>query len=149
MNEIFVDISGRYATIDRHDRGHEAAQQFLENDYLRLVTTDYVMDETVTLPQVRLGHSCAVRFLDSLQASRLVQLIYLSQTQDATAQLFRNRPDKGWSFTDCSSFVLMQEYRLKNALAFDDRFRQAGVFTQPRMATTAGLERSVAARRGG
>lgn len=93
MNEIFVDISGRYATIDRHDRSHEAAQQFLENDYLRLVTTDYVTDETVTLPQVRLGHSCAVRFLDSLQASRLVQLIYLSQTQDATAQLFRNRPD--------------------------------------------------------
>lgn len=73
-----------------------------------------------------------MRFLDSLHASRLVQLIYLSQAQiDATAQLFRNRPDKGWSFTDCSSFVLMQEYRLKNALAFDDRFRQAGVFTQP------------------
>ena len=90
------------------------------------------MDETVTLLQVQLGHGCAVRFLDSLQASRLVQLIYLSQAQiDATAQLFRNRPDKGWSFTDCSSFVLMQEYRLINALAFDDHFRQAGFFTQP------------------
>lgn len=53
MNEIFVDISGWHATIDRHDRGHEAAQQFLENNRLRLVTTDYVMDETVTLPQPR------------------------------------------------------------------------------------------------
>jgi len=132
MNGIFVDTSGWYATIDRHDRSHEAARQFLENNRLRLVTTDYVMDETVTLLQVQLGHGCAVRFLDSLQASRLVQLIYLSQAQiDATAQLFRNRPDKGWSFTDCSSFVLMQEYRLINALAFDDHFRQAGFFTQP------------------
>ena len=61
-----------------------------------------------------------------------MQLIYLSQAQiDATAQLFRNRPDKGWSFTDCSSFVLMQEYRLINALAFDDHFRQAGFLLSP------------------
>ena len=132
MNGIFVDTGGWYAAIDRQDHGHEAARQFLENNRLPLVTTDYIMDETVTLLQVRLGHGYAVRFLDSLQASRLVQLIYLSQAHiNATAQLFRNRPDKGWSFTDCSSFVLMHEYRLRIALAFDDHFRQAGFLTQP------------------
>lgn len=132
MNGIFVDTSGWYAAIDRKDRGHEAARLFLENNRLPLVTTDYVMDETVTLLQVRLGHGYAVRFLDSLQASRLVQRVYLSQVQiEAAIDLFRNRPDKGWSFTDCSSFVLMHECRLQKALAFDDHFRQAGFLTQP------------------
>jgi predicted nucleic acid-binding protein len=56
----------------------------------------------------------------------------LSQTQvEAAIELFRNRPDKGWSFTDCSSFVLMREYNLQVALAVDGHFRQAGFLTQP------------------
>ena len=132
MNGIFVDTGGWYAAIDRKDRDHEAARRFLENNSLPLITTDYVMDETVTLLQIRLGHYYAMRFLDSLRASRLVQLVYLSQAQiEAAIELFRNRPDKDWSFTDCSSFVLMDEYSLRRALAFDDHFRQAGFLTQP------------------
>ena len=132
MNGIFVDTGGWYAAIDRKDRDHEAARRFLEKNSLPLITTDYVMDETVTLLQIRLGHSYAMRFLDSLRTSRLVQLVYLSQAQiEGAIELFRNRPDKGWSFTDCCSFVLMSEYRLQRALAFDDHFRQAGFLTQP------------------
>jgi predicted nucleic acid-binding protein len=48
MNGIFVDTGGWYAAIDRQDRSHEVARHFLENNQLPLVTTDYVMDETVT-----------------------------------------------------------------------------------------------------
>jgi len=132
IQSIFVDTGAWFAAIVRKDRDHEAAKQFLKDNALPLITSDYVMDETVTLLLSRVGHSYAVRFLDMLQTSRKTQLIYLTPTQiAATATLFREREDKGWSFTDCSSFVLMQEYQIQVAFAFDEHFKQAGFQVKP------------------
>ncbi len=127
-----MDTGGWYASIARRDHDHEAAKLFLMNNKLPLISSDYVMDETVTLLQSRIGHHYAVKFLDALQTSQQVQLIYLTLSHIAeTIRLFRNRPDKGWSFTDCSSFVLMDEYHIPFAFAFDEHFRQAGFQTKP------------------
>jgi len=129
---IFVDTSAWYAAVVRKDRDHEIAKEFLKNNTQPLITSDYIMDETVTLLLSRVGHSYAVRFLEMLQTSRKVQLIYLAPTQIAAAiTLFCNRADKGWSFTDCSSFVLMEEYQLQVAFAFDEHFKQAGFRVKP------------------
>ncbi len=132
MRGIFVDTGGWYATIVRKDHDHESAKQFLTGNDLPLITSDYVMDETVTLLQSRVGHSYAVNFLDALQASKQIQLIYLTSSYIAeTIKLFRNRPDKGWSFTDCSSFVLMNEYDIQVVFGFDEHFQQAGFQLKP------------------
>ena len=40
--------------------------------------------------------------------------------------LYKSRPDKSWGLTDCFSFVVMKEERLKVALSFDEYFKQAG-----------------------
>jgi len=129
---IFVDTSAWYAAMVRKDRDHEVAKQFLQNNVVSLITSDYVMDETVTLLQSRVGHRYAVRFLNMLQTSRITQLIHLTPTQIATTvELFRARADKEWSFTDCSSFVLMQEYQVQIAFAFDEHFKQAGFQIKP------------------
>ncbi len=40
--------------------------------------------------------------------------------------LYRSRPDKGWSLTDCISFVVMQDARLVDALTTDEHFKQSG-----------------------
>jgi predicted nucleic acid-binding protein len=45
--------------------------------------------------------------------------------------LFRNRPDKNWSFTDCTSFVVMEEYQMEVAFTLDKHFRQAGFQVKP------------------
>jgi uncharacterized protein len=132
IQSIFVDTGAWYAAMVRRDRDHEAAKQFLKNNALLLITTDYVMDETVTLLLSRVGHSYAVRFLDMLQTSQKIQLVYLTPRQiAATAALFRERADKQWSFTDCSSFILMQEHQIQTAFAFDEHFRQAGFQVKP------------------
>lgn len=95
IQSLFVDTGAWYAAMVRKDRDHEAAKQFLKDNTLPLITSDYVMDETVTLLLSRVGHSYAVRFLDMLQTSRKTQLIYLTSTQiAATAALFRKRTDK-------------------------------------------------------
>jgi predicted nucleic acid-binding protein len=41
-------------------------------------------------------------------------------------RLFQSCPDKTWSFTDCISFVIMQQRKIKLALTADQHFRQAG-----------------------
>jgi uncharacterized protein len=129
---IFVDTSGWYAAIASKDHDHQAAKQFLINNTLPLITSDYVMDETVTLLQARLGHHYAVRFLDTLQTSRQVQLIYLTFDHiKETIQLFRQRADKGWSFTDCSSFILMKMEQIQTAFTVDAHFQQAGFQIKP------------------
>jgi hypothetical protein len=40
--------------------------------------------------------------------------------------LYRSRPDKEWSLTDCISFVVMQEQGIGEALTADRHFTQAG-----------------------
>jgi hypothetical protein len=46
---------------------------------------------------------------------------------DVAYQLFRERPDKEWSLTDCVSFIIMREQRIFQALAANEHFTQAGV----------------------
>ena len=78
MQNIFVDTGGWYAAIVRKDHAHQAAKQFLNKNTLPLVTSDYVMDETVTLLQSRVGHQYAVNFLDVLQKSQQIKILYLN-----------------------------------------------------------------------
>jgi predicted nucleic acid-binding protein len=46
---------------------------------------------------------------------------------DSAVQLYRARPDKSWSLTDCLSFVVMERRQLKEALTTDRHFEQAGM----------------------
>jgi predicted nucleic acid-binding protein len=41
-------------------------------------------------------------------------------------RLFGGRPDKGWSLTDCLSFVVMNRRSIQDALTSDHHFEQAG-----------------------
>lgn len=44
-------------------------------------------------------------------------------------ELFRRYDDKAWSFTDCTSRVIMERLGIQRAFAFDDHFRQFGTVT--------------------
>jgi hypothetical protein len=56
-----------------------------------------------------------------------VEVVALSQDLWQRAwDLYRNRPDKAWSLTDCISFLVMHDAGLSDALTPDEHFRQAG-----------------------
>jgi predicted nucleic acid-binding protein len=44
-------------------------------------------------------------------------------------RVFSTHQDKGWSFTDCVSFVVIKRLRINIAISFDDHFRQFGTVT--------------------
>jgi len=129
--EVFVDTSGLYALIDRQDSLHAAARTLVEGwlrEGRRLVTTDAVVSETLTLARVRSGPMVALRVLDLIEQSVGLRLESIGATRFNAAKAFfrRHTTDHRYSFTDCTSFVVMRELRLDIALTSDRHFVEAG-----------------------
>jgi predicted nucleic acid-binding protein len=95
-----------------------------------MVTTDLVVVETLNLVQARLGHCHAVQIGHRLLNPKLTTVLKVSDEDLTQAwQLFQRYRDKGFSFTDCTCFALMERLRIAFAFAFDSHFRQYGRFT--------------------
>jgi predicted nucleic acid-binding protein len=135
----FVDSSFLVARFNVRDRNHKAAIAYLEeqraagSDALRLVFSDYIFDETVTALVVRSRrHELASAAGRAILESKNLRLVRVeSPTFEAAWKLFVRRSDKRWSFTDCTSFVLMENLGIRKALTFDANFRQAGIAMFP------------------
>ena len=129
MKSLFVDTAGWIACADAADPDHEVAcgarDNWLEHQGL-LITSDYVIDETLTLLRLRLSLSAAEQWWHALAASKRVirELISEERAERARHIFFRHR-DKNFSFTDCTSFAVMRELKIREALTTDKRFRQA------------------------
>jgi predicted nucleic acid-binding protein len=127
VKRVFVDTSGWYAYARADDPAHAPVRDALERWEGRLVTTDFVFDETVTLARARLGAAAAVRLGDALLDPGVADLVrLLPEDFDDAWDLFKKSRDKSWSFTDCASFAVMRRLRLRSAVATDRHFRQAG-----------------------
>ena len=99
----------------------------LHSQRAQLTTTEFVLVEVanaLSTPSTRLQ---AVKLIDGLRQLPAVRIIPVSQELlDAGLALYRNRPDKEWSLTDCTSFVVMQQERITEAFTSDHHFEQAG-----------------------
>jgi len=128
--KTFVDTSGFYALLVTKDDMHRRARDFLtEAAQARalFVTSDYVLDETATLLKVRGHASLLPELFDSVLHSRACRVERVDPGRfSRTQEMFLRHEDKLWSFTDCSSFVLMKELRIRQALTKDEHFSQAG-----------------------
>jgi len=125
---VFVDSSAWYALANERDRNHEAACHFMQGRY-RLVTTNFVIDETITLVLTRKDYRAALDIGNELWSEKQARIVWLSrQDQRAAWELFKRYSDKQFSFTDCTSFVVMERLGLACAFAFDEDFAQTGQF---------------------
>ena len=134
---LFVDTSGWVGYYDVDDKWHVAAKtavSSLLNQGVAFITTDYVLDETITLLLYHAGRGRALAFVDAVQRSRNVQLVRIdARIWEQAWQLFKQYDDKAWAFTDCTSFVIMHQMDLRQAFAFDRNFEQAGFELWPGM----------------
>lgn len=126
----FADTSAWFATVDPNDPNHEIARRFMSAKP-RVVTTNFVIDETITLVLKRLDYTRALRLGEQLWSGQLARIIYITRAdQQAAWQLFKRYSDKEFSFTDCTSFVIMERLGLTHAFAFDENFSQTGQFVR-------------------
>lgn len=92
-----------------------------------LITTDFVIDETLTLIRFRLGLDAARAWWQQVDGSSRLRWARIDAARFEKAQaLFFQYQDKDVSFTDCTSFVVMRELRLTHAMTTDRHFRQIG-----------------------
>jgi predicted nucleic acid-binding protein len=125
---IFVDTGAWFAALVPSDKDHVSASQWLgRNRRTRLVTTDYIVDETLTLLPCR-GEEKRARSLGrAFFEGDLAEIHYLSEAEIEQAwEVFLQFRDKEWSFTDCTSKIVIDKYDIKKAFAFDRHFRQFG-----------------------
>jgi predicted nucleic acid-binding protein len=129
---VFVDTGAWFAYINASDPDYQRVRQFLDQYPGRLVTSIYVFDETVTLTQARLGHRRALTVGRTLLDPTIVEMIHATPSDEKAAWgLFEKRPDKSYSFTDCTSFVVMRRQKIGKAVTLDSHFSQEGFQVVP------------------
>jgi predicted nucleic acid-binding protein len=127
MRAVFADTYYFLALLNPSDAAHSRAAAFTRNYRERMVTTFWVLTELADALARPGSRSVAGRFIEALPQNRAMQIMSAdSEMFNAGLALYLARPDKGWSLTDCVSFVVMQREGIHEALTGDHHFVQAG-----------------------
>lgn len=127
MNPLFVDTGFYLALLSPRDVWHTRAVELSHQIHQPLVLTDLTL--------VELGNACSslrdrglyAQLVHRLQSDSEVRIIELTRGLFQRGfDLFKRRPDKAWSLTDCVSFVVMDDLGLREVLGADHHFEQAG-----------------------
>ncbi len=130
MREIFADSGYFIARLNRREELHERAAAVAESlAPFRIVTTQMVLVET--LNGVSRGgeylRRLAAQFIRELKSDPDIEIVDQTPSQFGAAfERYEARLDHRWSLTDCASFLLMEERGIREALAHDRDFVQAG-----------------------
>ncbi|HET8549255.1 MAG TPA: PIN domain-containing protein [Bryobacteraceae bacterium] len=132
---VFVDSGAWFAAQVVDDAHHEEAASDLRGLIalpIVLVTTNHVVGETYTLLRVTRGYNACRRFLESLDETRRLERIFVSQDLERRAFAILDRyHDHEFSFVDATSFAFMRTERIRHAFAFASHFAAAGFVRVP------------------
>ena len=127
MKSVFADTVYFLALLNPADQFHRQARGLSAQRGGSLLTSEFVLMEVgdgLSRPENRPRFAL---LLSLLRAQADVEIV------PASRELFRKgcelhsqRPDKEWSLTDCTSFVVMKERNIEGALTSDHHFAQAG-----------------------
>jgi uncharacterized protein len=130
MTHVFADTSYWIALLSPRDKLHARAEEVSENlAGAHIVTSDWILTELLNSfaehgPHLR---EAAAHASMALRASEGVTVApQTGESFEEALRLYRERTDKGWSLTDCSSFLLMRQFGIDTALTYDKHFEQAG-----------------------
>jgi uncharacterized protein len=127
MKRVFGDTFYFLAYLNPTDSAHERACEITDKLQAAFVTTEWVLLEVANAMSHPANRGKAADLIRALRSdSQVVDVGYEQSVADAGFALYAARPDKGWSLTDCISFVVMQREGLTEALTADRHFEQAG-----------------------
>jgi predicted nucleic acid-binding protein len=125
---IFVDTSAWVAlTMRRDDRHRDVTTLFRRHAQEPMLTTNHVCGETWTFLTHRGGHAVALAFLDRVESSERLEIVFVGRELEREAfGWLRRRDEREYSFVDATSFAVMRARGISGALAFDGDFAAAG-----------------------
>jgi predicted nucleic acid-binding protein len=130
---VFVDTSALYGMLDVTDEKHHrarAAWTLVSDRREYLVTTNYVLVETMALVGHRLGFH-AVRIFQNEFVPVLHPVWVDEALHERAVAALLTAGIRDLSLVDCASFEIMRELGIDRALAFDDHFVQQGFTCLP------------------
>lgn len=128
--KVFTDTGAFAALQDDSDRHHAAAAVFIRSPppSCQFYTSNFIVDETITLLRNRMGHKSAVMFADAmLQTARFEVISVDSSVERSAVDVFKRFKDKELSFTDCVTISLVRSLRLDGVFGFDSDFTSVGL----------------------
>ena len=125
MKPVFIDTSAFYALADGDDYHHVQAVESLDDllDRQELVSSDYVLVETRSLLQRRLGTNAADTFWSSLRTGLVSLMGVEGEDLDRAWRIRADWPAAGFSLVDLCSFAMIERLGIATAFAFDRHFR--------------------------
>ncbi len=125
---VFVDTSAFVAIMDTDDENHLRASRIWERivsgDEV-LVTSNYVLVETLALVQHRLGMEAVTTFEEDMVPLLEVEWIG-EQAHHAGVTTMIGAGRRRLSLVDCTSFDMMRSLGIKSVFSFDRHFREQG-----------------------
>jgi len=127
-SKIYVDTSAFYALMDRSDRNHRPASTLwspLLDNNVALITSNYVVWETVGLLQKRIGFDAAYLWYRDILGILDVCWVNADGHQRAY-ELWLNLGRRQLSLVDCVSFVTMRQHQIERVFCFKPHFTEYG-----------------------
>ena len=133
---IYIDTGAFLARHLSKDQYHGQANSFwdlIQKKGEACVTSNFVLDETFTLLGRRAGYVFAAQRARNIYASEWLTILRPSKNDELKAlDFFEKYSDHRLSFTDCISFVLMKNKKIKRVFTFDHHFQILGFQKYPR-----------------
>jgi predicted nucleic acid-binding protein len=128
----FADTSWWVAWSLPGDGRHRDAVALLDHvgSVEQVLTTNLIVGETWTFLNRKDGHVTALAYLDRIDElegqTRLTVHRVTREQEDKAWDWLRRHDERPFSFVDATSFQVMRDRRLREALAFDQDFTTAG-----------------------
>jgi predicted nucleic acid-binding protein len=128
MRRLFADTHFYLALLNRADACHGRSVEFYRREsFDGIITTAWVLVELADGMLNAHSREACSRFIEHLRHDPETTIIQSDpEWMWRGFELYRKRPDKDWSLTDCISFVVMADEGLVEALTGDHHFKQAG-----------------------
>ncbi len=128
--KIFVDTWAWLAIANGNDSFHESAKKCLDDIYStnkKMVTSDYVLDEVITSLFSKTSHASSIRFVETVlkgaeKGELTIERIDEGRFQQTWSMMKKYTDKNNISFTDFSSFIIMQDLKIKQAFTGDNHF---------------------------
>ena len=118
---------GRYLDNDQHHLQAESIWRRIEHEKEGFCTSNFVIDELVTLLGRRSSHEFAARKVRAIYKSELIDILRPDEAEEHDALVFFEKyHDQDVSFTDCVSFAIMKRRHIDRAFSFDRHFDLPG-----------------------